>query len=171
LADCYRSDLVAETPVLDREHAAHSANLLAARVDLVLIETVNTIREAGAAARAVRGSVPFVVSFVTDGKGALLSGEPLEQAVRSVLSFGPAAIGVNCIWPRAIDVELAHVKAAAEGVPVSAYANTLSDRVDPRDYAEQAAEWIRSGARIVGGCCGTTPGHTAELRGAIDRLP
>ena len=39
----------------------------------------------------------------------------------------------------------------------------FTDDVTPDDYAGKAKEWVRLGARVVGGCCGTTPAHIREL--------
>jgi S-methylmethionine-dependent homocysteine/selenocysteine methylase len=101
---------------------------------------------------------------VTDGEGSLLSGEPLEEAARGLLPLGPVAIGVNCVSSRTIGREVERLAAAAPGFPISAYANTLSDGISPEEYGRLAAGWMRSGARVVGGCCGTTPEHIAALR-------
>ncbi len=169
LADCYRPDLVAGREVLDREHAAHSENLIAAGVDLVLIETMNTIREAEAAAGSLRGRVPFVVSFVTDQEGSLLSGEPLEEAAAAVLELGPTAIGINCTECDAVTTGIRRLQSGLPGLRIGAYANTLADGIAPDEYAGLAAEWVAAGARIIGGCCGTSPEHTAALRRALDR--
>ena len=38
-----------------------------------------------------------------------------------------------------------------------------TDNVDPAVYARNAADWLRRGARLIGGCCGTTPAHVAAL--------
>ena len=163
LADCYRPDLVADRAVLEREHAAHVENLLAAGVDFVLVETMNTIREAQAAAGAVRGGAPVIVSFVTDGRGSLLSGEPLEDAVRAILPLRPFAVGVNCVPASRVRGEVERIQASESETAVAAYANVLSDPAPPEEYAALAAEWLRGGARVVGGCCGTTPAHVAAL--------
>ena len=163
LADCYRPDLVANRAVLEREHAAHAENLLAAGVDFVLVETMNTIREAQAAAGAVSGRVPVAVSFVTNGRGFLLSGEPLEDAVRAVLPFRPFAAGVNCVPAHRVRGEVERIRAAAPEIAVAAYANVLADPASPGEYAGLAAGWVHAGARIVGGCCGTTPAHVGAL--------
>jgi S-methylmethionine-dependent homocysteine/selenocysteine methylase len=63
-------------------------------------------------------------------------------------------------------------------VPLAAYGNlgppTGEDRtvftedVSPEEYAILARDWLAAGARIVGGCCGTTTAHTAALRRMLD---
>ena len=163
LADCYRPDLVADRATLGREHAAHVENLLASGVDLILVETMNTIREARSATEAVKERVPVVVSFVTNGRGALLSGEDLGDAVRSILAVRPAAVGVNCVPFRAIGAEVGRLSAAVPEAPIAASGNTLSERPSPREYAQTAIDWADRGARILGGCCGTTPAHVAAV--------
>ena len=169
LADCYRPDLVPPDAELERGHRDHVENLVAAGADLLLVETVNSVREVRAAATAAaRSGLPLLVSVVTSGRGALLSGEPLEEAIRALLPLHPAAIGVNCIEPRRVAEELARASAAAPGMPLLAYANLLTTRETPEGYASLAEQWIALGARVVGGCCGTTAAHTAALRARID---
>lgn len=170
LADCYRPDLVPEEPVLEEEHRRHAENLARAGVDLLLVETVNSVRELRvAAAAAAATGLPIVVSMVTDGSGRLLSGEPVEEAVRAALLLRPAAIGVNCVAPAALGGEIERVRAVAEGTPIAAYANILSNRETPLVYAERAATWVKDGARIIGGCCGTTAAHTSAVRQRLRR--
>lgn len=168
LEDCYRPDLVPKQEnILFSEHAEMAAALAAAGVDLVLVETMNTVREAAAAARgAAATGLPVVVSCVTDGAGRLLSGEPIEDFARALLSLPvpPDALAINCVAAGSLAGDLARLAAAAPGVPLAAYGNTFGVPVAPEDYAALAAEWARLGARLVGGCCGTTAAHTQALR-------
>jgi 5-methyltetrahydrofolate--homocysteine methyltransferase len=127
---------------------------------------MNTVREAVAAARAAAATgLPVVVSCVTDGCGRLLSGEPVEDFARALLSLPapPDSLGVNCVAARSLAGDLARLAEAAPGVPFAAYGNTFRDFVTPEDYAALAAEWVALGARLVGGCCGTTAAHTAAI--------
>jgi len=147
-----------------------AAALAAAGVDLILVETMNTVREAAASTRgAAATGLPVVVSCVTDGNGRLLSGEPVEDFARALLLLPspPDALGVNCVAARSLAGDLARLAAAAPGVPLAAYGNTFGDPVAPKDYAALAAEWVTLGARLVGGCCGTTAAHTAAVAGLI----
>ena len=179
LEDCYRPDLVPDDAALEREHGAQARSLADAGVDLLLAETHNTVREAAAAARAARATgLPFVVALVTDGAGRLLSGEPIAAAVEALLPFEPDAIGVNCVPAGKLAGDLALLASATPGVALAAYGNLglpaagpgwrFTDPLDPEEYAREAARWVGLGARIVGGCCGTTPAHTRALRAAID---
>jgi S-methylmethionine-dependent homocysteine/selenocysteine methylase len=161
---------------LEREHAEHATNLAAAGVDLVLVETMNTIREAAAAARAVReAGLPAIVSFVCWEGATLLSGESLAAALEAVAGEAPLAIGVNCLPPSNVPVCLPVL--AGSGLVAAVYANlgepddttgfTRSESCTPEAFAALAATWRDAGARIIGGCCGTTPDH---LRAVASRL-
>jgi S-methylmethionine-dependent homocysteine/selenocysteine methylase len=173
LEDCYRPDLVPDEAALAREHAEHCANLAAAGVDAILCETHNTLREACAAARAASATgLPVLVSFVCWEGATLLSGERLDDAVQALRPLRPAALLVNCLPPPNVMACLA-VLAGAK-LPFGAYANLgapddstgfrRSEAVSPRGFAEAAAEWVRAGARLIGGCCGTTPSHIEAIR-------
>jgi len=181
LEDCYSPELVPDDAVLAIEHAEQSEALAEAGCALILIETMNTIREAVAAARAAAATgLPFVVSAVTDGAGRLLSGEPLGDLARALLSLErpPDALGVNCVPARRIAGELARLAAAAPGVPLAAYGNTgrpageigaFTEPITPDEYGALALTWIAAGACLVGGCCGTGPAHTRSVRDVLVR--
>jgi homocysteine S-methyltransferase len=177
LEDCYRPDLVPEDSALEREHREQAESLAAAGVDLLLLETHNTVRELVAAARAAKATgLPFVASMVTDGNGRLLSGETIEDAVRALepVAVSPDAIGINCVPAGKLGADLGRLAAAAPGVPLAAYGNlglpadesgwAFTEDLSPEKYAELARGWLARGVRLVGGCCGTRAAHTAALR-------
>ncbi len=178
LEDCYRPDLVPDDGSLAREHGAQARFLAEAGVDLILCETHNTIREAAAAGRAAKATgLPVVVSLVTDGAGRLLSGEPIEDAAAALAPLELDALGVNCVPAGRLAGDLARLAAAWPGRPLVAYGNLglpadgpgwrFAEELSPEDYAREARGWIDLGARIVGGCCGTTPDHTRAIRESI----
>jgi len=180
LEDCYRPDLVPDRGPLEREHAIHADNLASAGVDLILVETMNCVREASAACTAaVATGLPCWVSFVCWEGASLLSGEPLAEAVDRVCRQGARAVLVNCLPPSSVPACLPVLSAA--GIPFGVYANLgapddetgfrRSEDCGPAEFARLARQWLAAGARIVGGCCGTTPEHIAavaeEVRGSV----
>ena len=180
LEDCYSPELTPPDAELEREHGQMSANLALADVDAILVETQNTIREARIAARSAIGTgLPVLVSFVCGRDGRLLSGEFLREAARELGSLGPDALLVNCLPADAVSRALMELRAAGAGLPIGAYANVgfadqrgqwvMTESVEPECYARMAAQWVGSGARIVGGCCGTTPEHIISLRQVIEK--
>jgi len=179
LEDCYRPDLVPEDAALEREHREQAESLTEARVDLIFLETHNTVRELVAATRAAKATgLPVIASMVTDGTGRLLSGELVEDAVRALEKIEPDAISVNCVPARRIAFDLSRLVDAAWDVPLGAYGNLglpedesgwrFTNELSPDAYAETARRWLALGARLIGGCCGTTPAHTAALRVLLD---
>ena len=169
LEDCFHPERVPDDATLAREHAEHARHLVEAGADALLVETMNTIREAVAAVRAARecGS-PVLASFVSRSQARLLSGEPLDEAVGAVAELGPLAVGVNCLPPGAVPPCLGVLQRA--GLPFLVYANLIEpgEERSPEQYARSAAVWIEAGARIVGGCCGTRPEHIRALSGVTD---
>jgi hypothetical protein len=155
LEDCFHPERVPDDATLAREHGEHARHLVEAGADAVLVETMNTIREAVAAVRAAREcGAPVFASFVSRGRARLLSGEPLDEAVDAVARLGPLAVGVNCLPPGAVPPCLAVLQRAQ--LPFFVYANLIGpgEERSPEEYARCAAGWIEAGARIVGGCCG-----------------
>ncbi len=173
LEDCYRPDAVPADAVLHREHAATAALLAGAGVDALLLETFNTVREAAAAAaEAAATGLAVIVSFTCVAGGRLLSGEDARDAAEAVSLPGVAAVGVNCT--RVPDVMAALVRlAGGTALPLAAYANNAwfaddsawlaADPVPPERYGACALAWRAAGARLVGGCCGTTAAHVAAV--------
>jgi S-methylmethionine-dependent homocysteine/selenocysteine methylase len=177
LEDCFRPDLVPADPLLADEHAEHAANLAAAGVDGILVETMNTAREAAAAAAAAAATgLPVWVSFACGPGARLLSGEGLAPALDAVRAAQPAALLVNCLPPPDADSCLEVLRGA--GLPFGIYANlgapvgaagARSHDCTPEEYAHHAQRWLAAGARIVGGCCGTTPDHIRALSHLLAR--
>jgi S-methylmethionine-dependent homocysteine/selenocysteine methylase len=172
LEDCYRPDLVPSATALAREHAEHAANLAAAGVDAILVETMNTVREAVAATRAARDvGLPALVSFVCGPDAVLLSGEPLGDALSAARDAGADAVLVNCLPPSRVAACLPRLRDS--GLPFGVYANlgaptggpdgARSEQRTPAAFAEDARAWRDAGCRVIGGCCGTTPAHVHAL--------
>jgi S-methylmethionine-dependent homocysteine/selenocysteine methylase len=170
--DCYRPDLVPPDDELRGEHRWLATEMLRAGIDVVLIETMNTTREARIALEEVQtlGGRAWV-SFVCGADARLLSGESVADAARAVESDGAEAVLVNCTPVLATELSLAVIGEACDG-PVGAYPNLerRGRRSDegPEAFAATLVRWHDElGASILGGCCGTRPEHVAALR---DRL-
>ncbi|MBI5294247.1 MAG: homocysteine S-methyltransferase family protein [Chloroflexi bacterium] len=173
LEDCYQPALVPPDDELRAEHGERVQHLIECGVDLILIETMNSIREAAIAAKlATITGTPVIVSFVCDPMGNILSGESLSDAARELLPLGIAAIGVNCGPTPYLAAPLEELQAACPpAFPLIAYGNigyadeavgwVNTDAEAPAAYCRHAAHWP---AKIIGGCCGTTPAHIFELK-------
>jgi len=172
LEDCYRADLVPDEPALSNGHEQHCEALVQAGVDLILIETMNSIVEARAALRAARKvGAPAMVGFSILEDGCLRSGESLAQAVAAVAPEDPLALLINCAPLQWISAHLAVLEQS--GLPFGLYPNfgtpsrnpasPWENPLAPDDFGALLRDQARSGARLLGGCCGTTPEHIRQL--------
>jgi homocysteine S-methyltransferase len=180
LEDCYRPDLVPSQQELHDEHRIQAESLSGAGVDMLLLETMGTVREAVAACRAaIDTGKDVVVSFLCTADGSLYGGESLEDAVSAVEPLGPVALGLNCIPAVAAGRVLRHLSGltrlplivyANVGIPGQEDAETLTVSCGPAEYGELSAEWLRGGVAVLGGCCGTTPEHIRAVARAVEEF-
>ena len=160
---------------------AEQARALAeAGVDVLYIETMSDLNEARAAvegAQQVSSGVPITITLSFDRNGWTNMGVSPEQAARTLLAMGVDGIGANCgatlemtegalakiheVAPQAILI----VKPNA-GKPRMVNREEVYDAT-PADMAEYARKFVALGARIVGGCCGSTPEHIQAIAQAM----
>jgi S-methylmethionine-dependent homocysteine/selenocysteine methylase len=178
LEDCYRPELSPGAGICRREHRKMARALASAGVDLILCETFPQPGEARVALEAaLETGLPVWLSLTLGPGGDLMDRETLLATVREAARDGAAAVLLNCSPVSRISELMPDFADLALQVPFGAYANVgREDPVDgwghegeaqPGPYAEAAAGWVAAGARIVGGCCGTTPEH---LRALVERL-
>ena len=153
--------------------------LRAGGADVAWIETKSAAQEMRAAARAaIAVGMPYTVTASFDTAGRTMMGlRPPELVdVFAELPVAPVAIGANC-GVGASDLLVAIQQMRRDGLTIIAKSNCGVPRFvgaeieysgNPRLMGEYAALAIDSGARIVGGCCGTSPEHLAEMRRKID---
>lgn len=149
-------------------------------VDLFLIETQFDLAEVRIAVAAIRAEsdLPIMVSMTFE-QGTSLTGTTPEIFAETMQNLGVDALGLNCgLGPEQM-APLMERFLACSSVPVLAEPNAgLPELVDgktvfrlpPGPFAEKTAAFVGMGARLVGGCCGTTPDHIAALRRAVDAV-
>jgi homocysteine S-methyltransferase len=158
--------------------------LLEGGVDLFMIETFVDLRHLLLAideARKASGELP-IVAQMTFGEDLELADGSSPAAAAATLASAPVdVIGVNCgAGPHACLEALEAFGPAAAGAPARSIAPNagLPQRVDgqfvyaadPQYFAASVASMTAAGATLVGGCCGTTPEHTAAMRAALDSV-
>ncbi len=158
--------------------------LAAAGVDLFIIETMTDlyeIREAILAARSVDASIPIIASmtFTRDDR-TLLGDDPAKVAI-NIQEAGGDVIGVNCSGgPEQILRILKQMHAAVPGgrfsvMPNAGWPEQVSGRIfypaAPEYFGNYALLFWQAGARVIGGCCGTTPDHIASVSKALTESP
>jgi methionine synthase / methylenetetrahydrofolate reductase (NADH) len=163
------------------------ARLLEGRgVDLFLVETFFDLGELVTAVAAVQevSTLPIVAQLTFDEDAQTLAGVTAREAVERLRGLGVVAVGANCgLGPQAALSALGEMSAAADGLPLSAQPNVglpsrsggrlVYPNATPDYFAEFAAQARALGARIIGGCCGTTAAQISAIRTAVeeDREP
>jgi methionine synthase I (cobalamin-dependent)/5,10-methylenetetrahydrofolate reductase len=155
--------------------------LLEGGADLIVLETFSDLEQLLLAVdEARRASDAPVIASLTFGEELVLAdGSSPATAVSALSRAGADAVGVNCgAGPAACIDALEAMGAPADGDPArSIMPNAgLSQRLEGRFVYAASPEYfgtvtprlLEAGARIVGGCCGTTPEHIAAMRAALD---
>ncbi len=159
-----------------------AAGLLDGGVDLIVLETFSLVGELSQAIRAVReldSRIPILAQVTVNDEGMLLSGATLEAFAAEAASFDVDAVGLNCsVGPKAMLEALDRLRPLTK-LPLSVQPNAGAPQsvggrniymTSPEYIAEYAKRFILSGASIVGGCCGTNPGHIKAIRRAVQAL-
>jgi len=157
------------------------AALVEGGVDLIIVETMMDLNEAHQALRAARevGQVPVVVQMTVQDDGSTPTGALPEDFARALDAWGADLIGVNCsVGPAAVHEALERIAAVTEkklsAQPNAGIPRTVEGRnlylCSPEYMASYATRFIQTGARLVGGCCGTTPEHIKAIKAAVRSL-
>lgn len=150
-------------------------------VDLLLAETLTSTSQIEAVLVAVarrRSAPPLMLSVAVTAAGRLLSGEPLDAAIRAVQDAPLWSLGINC------GTGIDGLRAPLERLAVSAKCRVschpaagLPDAFGQFDEPPAAtAAFLRDAALsglvdIVGGCCGTTPATLATIARSVEGVP
>ncbi|MED1748677.1 bifunctional homocysteine S-methyltransferase/methylenetetrahydrofolate reductase [Bacillus zhangzhouensis] len=155
--------------------------LLNEQPDGLLLETYYDMEEAKAVLEIARKetTLPIVMNVSMHEQGVLQDGTSLKDGLSELSSLGADVVGINCrLGPY-------HMIQALEGVPIlenshlSVYPNSSLPSLEEgrlvydtdNDYFRKSAlEFRNQGARIIGGCCGTTPQHINAMAEAVKDL-
>ena len=170
----------ATTSRVRRELFAEQASVLEGRgADLFMIETFYDLEEVADAVEAVRAvsSLPIVALMTFDDGAETLAGITAAEAAQRLAQLDIAAMGANhgaglLAALHALD------EMGANGKPLAALPNiglaslaggrVIYPHASPEYFAEFAAHARDLGARIIGGCCGTTPAEISAIKTAVD---
>jgi homocysteine S-methyltransferase len=150
-------------------HRPRMKALIEAGADMLACETIPSPIEAQALVKLLGEfeGVSAWISFSCRDDAHVCEGQKLEECIRQV-EWSPQAValGVNCTSPRYIPALIREAKKATDK-PILVYPNSgesysaekMDWNGDPafESFGEQARDWHRAGARMIGGCCRTTP--------------
>ncbi len=155
-------------------------------VDGFIIETMFDLREALCAVRAAKeaSDLPVIatMAFNTAGNGGrTVMGNTAHECAQALTEAGTCAVGANCGSLDPLEVaEVVSLMRAATSLPIVAQPNAGKGRLtekrlvfdmDPARFAAGIEECLRAGARLVGGCCGTSPAHIRAMVELLARGP
>ncbi len=170
------------TPDQAFETFAEQAKALAeGGVDLLLIETMFALEEADAAFNGARSvtDLPIVVSFSYDRGVRTMMGVKPKDVAKKYKEMGAALVGANCgTTLENMESILKEYGEAIPGFGLWAKPNAGIPHLDvktdqsvydmtPDDMATYTKKYLALGARVVGGCCGSTPEHVAAIAKAV----
>lgn len=161
--------------------AQQARSLADGGVDLIVLETHFALEEVNAAFEGARSvtDLPIVVSFSYDRATRTMMGVKPADVMKKYKALGAALVGANCGTTLENTESIIKEYAAAEsgfplwakpnaGMPRLAGTETIYD-VTPEEMAEYAKKYVALGARVVGGCCGSTPEHVAAIARAVKK--
>ncbi len=174
----------------DQAYAAFKEQISAladAGADLIILETFSDVSEIEAALRAAKDAcdLPVVAHMTFSRDQRTLLGLTPQDAAQRLAAWKPALIGANCsTGPRGVFEVVQKMAAATEAMhgdaprlsamPNAGFPEARGERVfypaTPEYFADYARRFIDIGARLVGGCCGTTPAHIKAMRAAVNGL-
>jgi homocysteine S-methyltransferase len=173
----YRGDYALDETALMNFHRPRLQVLAESGADLLACETIPCLREAVALARLL-GEIPQATAWISfscrDGMHTA-AGERVADCVARLNEFAQVAgVGVNCTGPQYVVPLLTQMRRHT-GKPLLAYPNS-GERYDAAGkqwcggtggdapFAAQAQAWVDAGARLIGGCCRTTPADIRALK-------
>jgi methionine synthase / methylenetetrahydrofolate reductase(NADPH) len=158
--------------------------LAAAGVDLLIIETMTDLFEVNEAIQAAREVSPELkilasMTFTRDDR-TLLGDDPAKVATR-MHEFGADLIGINCSGgPNQLlrilkQMHLALPDGQFSVMPNAGWPEQVGGRIkypaEPEYFGEYALSFWKDGAKVIGGCCGTTPRHIQSMAQALAAAP
>ena len=159
--------------------AMQALGLAEGGVDVLWIETMSDLQEVQAVVEGVRSvtSLPLVITMTFDMRGHTMMGVTPVVALEALKANGPLALGGNCgNGPGEIEgvIEAMHtadptavlVAKSNAGLPRVVGVDVVYDGT-PEVMAQHARRVRELGARIIGGCCGTTPAHLRAMAEAL----
>jgi methionine synthase / methylenetetrahydrofolate reductase (NADH) len=155
--------------------------LLEGGVDLLVLETFNDLDELLAGVEVTRSlcDLPIIAEMTFGEDLAAIDGTNPQTAATALAAAGVDAVGVNCgVGPLVCLDALSGMGRPSATVARSIMPNAgLPQRIEgefvyaagPEYFGQEVQRFLAAGARIVGGCCGTTPAHIAAMRAALDQ--
>ena len=165
--------------LLVENYRVQIAGLLEGGADLLAAETLMYPQEAEAilTAAELEGAGAVMYTFTMQSDGSLFSGRDAAPVLKELEEAGACAVGFNCV---AADMQTASLVSRLRryvkgplickpnaGIPVIDTDGQAHYPMGPEEFGQIAADCAAAGAKILGGCCGTTPEHIAAVKAVL----
>ena len=153
--------------------------LVDAGVDVILMETMTSMDEAMAALEAAQQvcDLPVLCSMAIGADGSIYAGGHIFEAAETLQEMGADAVGINCsVGPEQLvsiveglnqRLHIPMIVKPNAGMPKISDTGEASYDMTPERFVRSMKVLLEKGAKIVGGCCGTTPDYIRELKKII----
>ena len=150
--------------------------LVDAGTDVILMETMTSMDEAMAALEAAQEvcDLPVLCSMTIDADGSIYAGGHIFEAAETLQAMGADAVGINCsVGPEQLVsiveglnkiLTVPMIVKPNAGMPKISDTGEASYDMTPERFGISMKGLLEKGAKIVGGCCGTTPDFIRELK-------
>ena len=150
--------------------------LVDAGVDVILMETMTSMDEAMAALEAAQQvcDLPVLCSMTIDADGSIYAGGHIFEAAETLQEMGADAVGINCsVGPEQLvsiveglnqRLHIPMIVKPNAGMPKISDTGEASYDMTPERFGNSMKVLLEKGAKIIGGCCGTTPDYIRELK-------
>lgn len=149
--------------------------------DVINFETFTDVAEMRAALLAAKENtkLPVICSMAFEANGRTLMGTDPLTAVTVLRSLGADMAGINCSFGAVHMLEIVKAMNAAGGGFLSVKPNAGLPELEnsnvcynetAEDFAAVSVEFVKYGARLIGGCCGTTPEYIKAVRATLEKL-
>ena len=175
--DCYQAERTISRNELEYNHKKHIEILYESGADFILNETQSHQDEIEIICRFCSDNkIPFALSLFFDGNGRILSGQRVEDILKTIIDYSPLFIGFNCIIYENIKNLIESNKPNFPwGLYLNCGAGDLTDKniscgISPEHYSQNIKNLINVHTKVIGSCCGSSPMHTASLREMINEI-
>ena len=178
LEDCYEPDLFPGVEFAQREFRELAIWLQDAGIDVILFETMGSWPEIKTAISVtVDLHLPRWLSLILKNGNTLLDGTDLANILSNIKDYGIEMVLLNCnlcsVTADAVDVLLTDWKGSWGvypniGVAMPTKEGIIEQKLSIKEFANDVNNYLNSGAKVVGACCGSDPNYIKAARGVID---
>jgi 5-methyltetrahydrofolate--homocysteine methyltransferase len=161
------------------QYALQAEILVKSGVDIIVVETQFDLNEAKAAIEGIKSisNIALICSFSFDRGTKTMMGVSPTSFAASMAGLELSALGINCgkslennlesLYELSNNTDLPIWFKPNAGLPKITADGNPEYSVSPKEMAENVSTWVKSGASIIGGCCGTSPDHLSAIANSI----